>query len=59
MGLASAVLINEITRSNKIKADAAIGVVTTAGFAIGVFLIILLEVILETLRHSCLGISWA
>ena len=38
-GLASAVLINEITRSNKIKADAAIGVVTTAGFAIGIFLI--------------------
>jgi ABC-type Mn2+/Zn2+ transport system permease subunit len=38
-GIASAVLINEITRSNKIKADAAIGVVTTAGFAIGVFLI--------------------
>ena len=38
-GLASAVLINEITRSNKVKADAAIGVVTTAGFAIGVFLI--------------------
>jgi ABC-type Mn2+/Zn2+ transport system permease subunit len=38
-GFVSAVLINEITRRNKIKADAAIGVVTTAGFAIGVFLI--------------------
>jgi manganese/iron transport system permease protein/iron/zinc/copper transport system permease protein len=38
-GFVSAFLINEITRRNKIKADAAIGVVTTAGFAIGVFLI--------------------
>jgi manganese/iron transport system permease protein/iron/zinc/copper transport system permease protein len=38
-GIVSAVLINEITSRNKIKADAAIGVVTTAGFAIGVFLI--------------------
>ena len=35
----SAILINEITRRNKIKADAAIGVITTAGFAIGIFLI--------------------
>jgi ABC-type Mn2+/Zn2+ transport system permease subunit len=38
-GFVSAFLINEITRRNKIKPDAAIGVVTTAGFAIGVFLI--------------------
>lgn len=38
-GFVSAFLINEITRKNKVKADAAIGVVTTAGFAIGVFLI--------------------
>jgi manganese/iron transport system permease protein/iron/zinc/copper transport system permease protein len=38
-GFVSAFLINEITRRDKIKADAAIGVVTTAGFAIGVFLI--------------------
>jgi manganese/iron transport system permease protein/iron/zinc/copper transport system permease protein len=38
-GFISAFLINEIARRNKIKADAAIGVVTTAGFAIGVFLI--------------------
>ena len=38
-GFVSAYLINEITRRNKIKADAAIGVVTTAGFAIGVLLI--------------------
>lgn len=38
-GFVSALLINEIAKRNKIKADAAIGVVTTAGFAIGVLLI--------------------
>jgi ABC-type Mn2+/Zn2+ transport system permease subunit len=38
-GFVSAILINEISKRNKIKADAAIGVVTTAGFAIGVLLI--------------------
>ena len=38
-GFVSAFLINEIARRDKIKADAAIGVITTAGFAIGIFLI--------------------
>jgi manganese/iron transport system permease protein len=38
-GFLSAVLINEISRRRKIKPDAAIGVVTTAGFAIGVLFI--------------------
>jgi manganese/iron transport system permease protein/iron/zinc/copper transport system permease protein len=38
-GFLSALLINEISRRRKIKADAAIGVVTTAGFAIGVLFI--------------------
>jgi ABC-type Mn2+/Zn2+ transport system permease subunit len=38
-GFVSATIINEISRRNKIKADAAIGVVTTAGFAIGILLI--------------------
>lgn len=38
-GFVSALLINQIAKRNKIKADAAIGVVTTAGFAIGVLLI--------------------
>lgn len=38
-GFASALVINQIAKRNKIKADAAIGVVTTAGFAIGVLLI--------------------
>lgn len=38
-GFVSALIINQIAKRNKIKADAAIGVVTTAGFAIGVFLI--------------------
>lgn len=38
-GFVSAAIINEINRRNEIKADAAIGVVTTAGFAIGILLI--------------------
>ena len=38
-GFVSALIINQIAKRNKIKADAAIGVVTTAGFAIGVLLI--------------------
>ena len=38
-GFVSAIIINEISKRNKIKADAAIGIVTTAGFAIGVLLI--------------------
>ncbi len=35
-GVASALLINEVTRRRKVGADAAIGIVTTASFAIGV-----------------------
>jgi manganese/iron transport system permease protein/iron/zinc/copper transport system permease protein len=35
-GVASALLINEVSQRRKIGADAAIGIVTTAGFAIGV-----------------------
>jgi len=38
-GFLSAYLITEISRKSSIKADAAIGVVTTAGFAVGVLLI--------------------
>lgn len=37
-GILSALLITQINKRYKIKADAAIGVVTTAGFAIGIFL---------------------
>lgn len=35
-GMASALLINELTHRRKLGADAAIGIVTTASFAIGV-----------------------
>jgi ABC-type Mn2+/Zn2+ transport system permease subunit len=35
-GVASALLINEVAQRRKLGADAAIGIVTTAGFAIGV-----------------------
>lgn len=39
MGLLAALLINRITRNGKIKLDAAIGIVTTAMFALGVAII--------------------
>lgn len=39
MGLLAALLINQITRNGKIKSDAAIGIVTTAMFALGVVII--------------------
>jgi manganese/iron transport system permease protein/iron/zinc/copper transport system permease protein len=39
MGLLAAVFINEITKNNKIKPDAAIGIVTTAMFALGVAIV--------------------
>lgn len=38
-GFLAALIINEVTRRRKIGADAAIGIVTTASFAIGVALI--------------------
>jgi manganese/iron transport system permease protein/iron/zinc/copper transport system permease protein len=38
-GLASALAINRVTRNRKIGADAAIGVITTASFALGVALL--------------------
>jgi ABC-type Mn2+/Zn2+ transport system permease subunit len=38
-GLASALAINRVTRSRRIGADAAIGVITSASFAIGIVLI--------------------
>jgi len=37
-GILSSLLITQINKSYKIKADAVIGVVTTSGFAIGIFL---------------------
>jgi manganese/iron transport system permease protein/iron/zinc/copper transport system permease protein len=39
MGLLAALLINRITRNGRIKLDAAIGIVTTAMFALGVAII--------------------
>lgn len=39
MGLLAALMINKITENNKIKLDAAIGIVTTAIFALGVAII--------------------
>ena len=39
MGLLAVLVINKITQNNKIKLDAAIGIVTTAMFALGVAII--------------------
>ncbi len=39
MGLFAALLINQMTKNRKIKSDAAIGIVTTAMFALGVAII--------------------
>ncbi|MCB1949586.1 metal ABC transporter permease [Nitrosomonas sp.] len=39
MGLFAALLINQLTKNRKIKSDAAIGIVTTAIFALGVAVI--------------------
>ena len=39
MGLLAALLINRLTRNGRIKQDAAIGIVTTAIFALGVAVI--------------------
>lgn len=39
MGLVAALMINWITKSGKIKMDAAIGIVTTAMFALGIVII--------------------
>lgn len=39
MGLLAALLINRITKNGRIKSDAAIGIVTTAMFALGVVII--------------------
>lgn len=39
MGLCAALLINQLTKNQKIKSDAAIGIVTTAMFALGVMII--------------------
>ncbi|MBX3629721.1 MAG: metal ABC transporter permease [Nitrosomonas sp.] len=39
MGLFAAILINQLTKNRKIKSDAAIGIVTTAIFALGVAVI--------------------
>ncbi len=39
MGLLTALMINQLTKNKKIKSDAAIGIVTTAIFALGVVVI--------------------
>lgn len=38
-GIASSMIIGEVSRRTRVRADAIIGVISTAGFAIGIFLI--------------------
>ena len=60
-GVLSALLINGVARRRKIGADAAIGVVTTASFALGVALItaIHIGVNLDALLFgNILGVTW-
>ncbi|MEM2100773.1 MAG: metal ABC transporter permease [Candidatus Nitrosocaldus sp.] len=38
-GLISSIVISRVSRSGMVRADAAIGVISTAGFAVGIFLI--------------------
>jgi len=54
-GFVSAIIINEISKRNKIKADAAIGIVTTAGFAIGVLLISLKRTYIKNFEALLFG----
>ncbi len=38
-GVISSIIINRVSNGGKVRADAAIGIISTAGFAIGIFLI--------------------
>ncbi len=54
-GLVAALLINQITRGKKIKSDAAIGIVTTACFALGVALISRLRRFTQSFEAALFG----
>ena len=59
-GFASAVLINMTTRGRKIGADAAIGIVTTASFALGIALISRYKTFTRSFDAAlCSATSWA
>ena len=55
MGLLAALLINRITRNGKIKSDAAIGIVTTAMFAVGVVIISQVRTFTQSFEAALFG----
>ncbi|MDQ3186394.1 MAG: metal ABC transporter permease [Pseudomonadota bacterium] len=55
MGLLAALLINRITRNGKIKPDAAIGIVTTAMFALGVIIISQVRTFTQSFEAALFG----
>lgn len=55
MGLVAALLIDRITRNGKIKLDAAIGIVTTAMFALGVAIISQIRTFNQSLDAALFG----
>lgn len=55
MGLLAALLINRITRNGKIKSDAAIGIVTTAMFALGVIIISRVRTFTQSFEAALFG----
>jgi ABC-type Mn2+/Zn2+ transport system permease subunit len=62
VGLPDAVLINQTVRRTRIGADAAIGVITTASFAVGVALISRYRRFTQSfdaaLFGNILGVTW-
>ncbi|SFW13091.1 metal ABC transporter permease [Nitrosovibrio sp. Nv17] len=55
MGLLAALLINRVTRSGEIKSDAAIGIVTTAIFALGVVIISRVRTFTQSFEAALFG----
>ncbi len=55
MGLLAALLINRITKNGKIKSDAAIGIVTTAMFAVGVVIISQVRTFTQSFEAALFG----
>ncbi|MEO7465356.1 MAG: metal ABC transporter permease, partial [Nitrosospira sp.] len=55
MGFLAALLINRITKNGKIKSDAAIGIVTTAMFALGVVIISQVRTFTQSFEAALFG----
>ncbi len=55
MGLLAAVLINQVAKGGKIKSDAAIGIVTTAFFALGIAIISRVRTFTQSFEAALFG----